>query len=129
MRKALIGAVLGLLVGAGFGTLLALLIHLNRPVEPDITIWPPLSTPPTVSTRWINYSDLAVKSWVFNESLLVPDPKEDPLSPMLFLGILLGGGFGAVVGVVTGGTSAVVRAIQDSHPAMNQVQHPGEDMP
>lgn len=125
MRKALIGAILGLVVGAGFGTMLALLIHWNQPEVPIVYI----DSRQNVDNLWTSSTVVVSEVAIWTPSRVASPPKEDSLSHSLFLGILLGGGFGAVVGTVAGGTAAITRALREARlPAVPGVPL-GEHLP
>jgi hypothetical protein len=86
MLRTILGAAVGLLVGAGLGAGLAFVMHLSE--EPSgWTSYPTLGqmSAPTVMTPFTSY---------------------------LFSGILFGGGAGAIVGAITGSTGALLRAMK-----------------
>lgn len=107
MRKPLIGAILGLVVGALFGSLLALVIHLNQPADPS-------------SVYWIQDGSTSTIRLYLDPSYSAPQEDREAIARQrallqdLFLGILLGGGFGAVVGVLAGATATTVQVLRET---------------
>ncbi|HYT94190.1 MAG TPA: hypothetical protein VEL76_36070 [Gemmataceae bacterium] len=97
MLRTILGAACGLLVGALLGAGVAVLIHLGEQ--------PPESTPNQISFYTL---DDALRTSSFPWRLYAAAP----LSTLLFTYGLLGGGFGAVVGAIAGGTSALIRTIR-----------------
>jgi hypothetical protein len=83
---------LGLVVGAVLGCLLAFL--LGPPGDPDIgwTSYPTLANPNGAVFGQFKTGEAAARAYYFN-------------------GILFGGGFGSVIGGLVGGTGAILRAL------------------
>lgn len=104
MRRALIGAAVGLIAGAAGAALLAMLVHLNQ--QP--------ANPSTVRVIDGSGSMKRIDDPFFwkDESRAVM-----PLGDRLYHAVLLGGGFGAIVGVVVGATGMIVRALREDRPA------------
>lgn len=119
MRMALICSAIGLLVGVGFAVLLALTIRWNQPIE----------SPEAWLEREVLGSlvaDAGQNPWIITRRRPVEGSPTPSLSAHLFLAILLGGGFGAVVGVVAGATSAIGRAIRETRPLPELSEHSEE---
>lgn len=108
MRMALICAAIGLLVGVGFAVLLALMIQWNQPDDSDEELLSLYSS--------LRGNGPAKGLWSEFRTRPVEPSHQHALNGNLFLAILVGGGFGAMVGVVVGATSAISRAIRDTRP-------------
>jgi hypothetical protein len=98
MRRALIGAILGLILGAAAAVLLAFLVQLNQPVPEDNTM------------IWL---DLGAQSRGYTLPPVGQARETAPFADQLYYAVLVGGGFGSIVGAVVGAAGAIVRALKD----------------
>jgi hypothetical protein len=93
MRKAMLGSLFGLLVGSALGTLLAFTFHrMEEDEQPEkgLTTFPANISGPML--------------WQHARG-------NTPLSNLLFHGLLLGGGFGSVVGAISAATEVITRTL------------------
>jgi hypothetical protein len=102
MKRTLLGAFLGLLVGSLFGCVLALAFSPQG--ENDS---------PEDGKGWAGHPPLGQ----FNGPILWQRTSASPhRNYFLFQGILLGGGFGSVVGAVSVGTGVIIRVVERTRP-------------
>jgi hypothetical protein len=101
MKPVLLGALLGLVVGAVLGGLLAIAVHSAQPAAP----------PEEAATRYPPLGKAAAP--LPGQHVIVCSPLND----LLFQGILLGGGFGSVVGAIAAATGVLVRTSQKPGPS------------
>ena len=100
MSKVLLGALCGLIVGSLLGGLLAVVVH---PKEPD----------DQTGNGWTSYPTLAESTGPVLWQHLVRSGSP-PLSYLLFQGVLIGGGFGAVVGAIAAATRTIPHTLGHS---------------
>jgi hypothetical protein len=96
MKRGLLGSLVGLLAGTLLGGLLAYVVF----------YLPEDSQPPSGWTSYPTIADVSKGSTVLSQHVYHYGRY------CLFQGLLLGGGFGAVVGAVLGGVSAIVVALR-----------------
>lgn len=108
MKRPLLAALVGLLAGSALGGLLALALYPRVPSDDGWTSYPTLASPVPGDGRPVLWQDVR---------------NEMTLSYFLFFGLLLGGGFGAVTGALTGATAALL------HPAAGRSADAGPAPP
>jgi hypothetical protein len=97
VRAILVGALLGMTAGAVLGGLLAFGVYRLE------------SNPPPDNAWWANVGANLPRDG--GPLLWQHVSYGPPWSSLLFYGLLLGGGFGSVVGAIVFGTSAIIRRL------------------
>jgi hypothetical protein len=98
MRASLLGAFFGLVLGSVLGGLFAYAAYRLENDQParGWTAYPTLHDPPAVLGFGLNVGG------------------SPPLTYMLFQGILVGGGFGSLVGATSAATGVILRAVRQT---------------
>ncbi len=126
MRRTLLGAFVGVVLGTILGSSLAFALYRSTPSS-TVWKWLPIQGGRAVqrqvtSTLWVD-----VDGGVLNEALSplglplnmsANDSEEQErsnLNAFLFQGILFGGGFAALVGALAGATEAACKLIKDAN--------------
>ena len=127
MRRTLLGAFVGLVLGSVLGSSLAFALYRNTPSS-TVWKWLPIQGGRAVqrqvtSTFWV---DVANDGAARNEGFLplslpvnlsANDSEEQErsnLNAFLFQGILFGGGFAALIGALAGATGAACKLIREA---------------
>jgi hypothetical protein len=128
MRRTLLGAFVGLVLGTFLGCSLAFALYRSTP-NSAVWKWLPIQGNRAIqrqvtSTFWV---DVANEGVVRNEAFLplsLPvnlsandsdEQERSNLNAFLFQGILFGGGFAALIGALAGATGAACKLIKDAN--------------
>ena len=95
MGRTILLSAIGLLIGVGLGCLAAFLLQPPSLPDPGWTSYPTLANPSGAVFRQVKVGEPSARACYFN-------------------GVLLGGGFGSLVGAVVGATGALLRTLNKS---------------